>query len=224
MGDDSKMLNFFMNAPAAIAITHGPQHVFTFANPLYEKIFGRDLSQLLNRSIREVWPEIGNQGIYEIFDEVFNTGVPYTTWDFPATFLDHGVETKGYFDYTVHPIKDAAGRVTDIMVHAVDVTDRTLADLKVKRNEHRLQLLTSLTQSISDAVIATDHEFNIISWNEGAEKMYGWTSAEVIGKNAATLLPTTFKDEDQAWRTHSCVCLNIQYQKQGRSPGGHHRC
>jgi len=317
MTEEPMMLNFFMNAPAAIAITHGPQHVFTFANPLYQKIFGRDESQLLNSSIREVWPEFKDQGIYEIFDGVFRTGVSYSARDFPATFFDQGVEHKVYFDYTIHPTKDTTGSISDIMILAVDVTDRVLADQKVKRseqrlhdlsdampqlvwialsdmkiiyfnarvsafhpvekmsdgtwnwqsiihpedieatqdvwnralaegetyekehrilmrdgayrwhlsralpqrdaagnisqwygssvdihhqklNERRLQFLASLTQSIGDAVIATDHEFTIISWNEGAEHMYGWKSAEVVGKNAAALLPTTFRDGERA--------------------------
>ena len=321
MNDESKMLNFFMHAPAAIAIVQGPQHLFTFANPLCQKVFGRDIDQLLNRSIREVWPEIEDQGIYEIFDEVFNSGVGCTTRDFPVTFMDLGVEKTRYYDCTVHPIKDENDRVTHVMIQAVDVTDRTVAALKLKHseqrlhdlsdampqlvwiassdmaityfnerlsalhplergpdgswrwqtiihpedrqatmdswhraailgdnyekehrilmrdgtyrwhlsralpqrnsegninqwygtsidihnqklNEQRLELLASLTQSVNDAVVGTDHEFKIISWNEGAEGIYGWTSAEVIGRNVEEILPTTFREgERAAWET-----------------------
>lgn len=47
-----------------------------------------------------------------------------------------------------------------------------------------------LMENIRDAVISTDADLHILSWNKGAEEMYGWSEAEVIGKVITELLPT----------------------------------
>jgi PAS domain S-box-containing protein len=45
-------------------------------------------------------------------------------------------------------------------------------------------------ENIRDAVISTDPDLHILSWNKGAEEIYGWTEQEVIGKVITELLPT----------------------------------
>ena len=47
--------------------------------------------------------------------------------------------------------------------------------------EERVWHLASLVNGISDALISTDMQFNILEWNAAAENMYGWTEAEVTG-------------------------------------------
>ncbi len=51
----------------------------------------------------------------------------------------------------------------------------------------------SLIENVSDAIIATDLNFAITSWNAGAERLYGWAAEEVLGKNVITFLKTEFR-------------------------------
>ncbi len=51
-----------------------------------------------------------------------------------------------------------------------------------------------------DAVIMADAEFRIMMWNEAAEILYGWTAAEVMGRNGTELLRTEFPGEAKADR------------------------
>ena len=51
-----------------------------------------------------------------------------------------------------------------------------------KNAEERVQYQADLLQHVSDAIISTDLEFNIKSWNKAAEKIYGWKAGEVMGK------------------------------------------
>ena len=46
---------------------------------------------------------------------------------------------------------------------------------------------------MSDAIIATDLNFNITSWNNGAERLYGWTQEEVLGKRIEDLFETHYR-------------------------------
>ena len=76
-----------------------------------------------------------------------------------------------------------------------EITDQVLARMKMEEANRELQTSATLTQSIVDAVIGTDMNFNIISWNHGAEKMYGYTPEEVIGKSGREVLKTEFLSE-----------------------------
>lgn len=49
-----------------------------------------------------------------------------------------------------------------------------------------------LTSNITDAVISTDLEWRILSWSKGAEKVYGWTEEEAVGKIIYELLRTEY--------------------------------
>jgi len=57
-----------------------------------------------------------------------------------------------------------------------------LADSHLKEVEDTLNYKEAILENINDAVISTDLNFNIISWNKAAEKIYGWKKNEVIGK------------------------------------------
>ncbi len=73
----------------------------------------------------------------------------------------------------------------------IDITER-------KRAETQLQQQASWIGFISDAVIATDLNLVITNWNDAAEQIYGWTSAEALGQNIDALLKTEFLGITQA--------------------------
>ena len=55
-----------------------------------------------------------------------------------------------------------------------------------------------LLKNISDAVIITDLQFVIKSWNSAAEGLYGWTSEEAVGKRMGEIVPTRYQYADGA--------------------------
>ena len=59
---------------------------------------------------------------------------------------------------------------------------------KHKQLEDKLSYQASLLENVSDAIIATDMGYNIVFWNKTAEKQYGWTASEVIGRPLATFI------------------------------------
>jgi two-component system, cell cycle sensor histidine kinase and response regulator CckA len=71
-------------------------------------------------------------------------------------------------------------------VVAVDITDRTVAEEALRASEAKFR---SVTESASDAIIATDSRGRIISWNAGAGRMFGYDSAEALERSVHELLP-----------------------------------
>ena len=73
------------------------------------------------------------------------------------------------------PIFDSNGAVQGSIGIITDISDR-------KKQEKKLHYQADLLQNVSDAIISTDMEFRIRTWNKAAEKMYGWKAHDVIDK------------------------------------------
>jgi PAS domain S-box-containing protein len=69
-----------------------------------------------------------------------------------------------------------------------------------KEQERQLRYHASLQENVSDAVIVSDLEFHIQSWNKAAERIYGWKAEEVIGKKVEDTLQTQFETEEARQR------------------------
>lgn len=90
--------------------------------------------------------------------------------------------------YRVVPLSEDDGRIERILVVAMNVDD-------LKQAEAQLRYLANIQAQMRDAVIGTDLDYNIVSWNKAAEEMYGWTTDDVMGQSLARFVVTEFVDE-----------------------------
>ncbi|MCX6050152.1 MAG: PAS domain S-box protein [Chloroflexi bacterium] len=65
-----------------------------------------------------------------------------------------------------------------------------------KQRERQLRYYASLQENVSDAVIATDMESRIQSWNRAATAIYGWQAVEVMGKTVSEVLQTRYASDE----------------------------
>lgn len=89
---------------------------------------------------------------------------------------------------TVAPIHDQAGRIVGAAALHRDVTEQ-------RRALEIAQRMEAIVDSSEDAIIAITLEGIITSWNRSAEKLFGYSSAEIIGKSAETIGPQDRLDE-----------------------------
>ncbi len=94
-----------------------------------------------------------------------------------------GLET-GADDYIVRPISNR------------ELLARVQAMLRIKQAEEKIHYQADLLANVSDAVISTDLDFVIRTWNRAAESMYGWQESEVIGKRVGEVLRTEYPADD----------------------------
>ncbi|MBZ0294620.1 MAG: PAS domain-containing sensor histidine kinase [Anaerolineae bacterium] len=84
------------------------------------------------------------------------------------------------------------GDVPHTVTMFIDITEQ-------QKMEEQLQYQAMLLTNVSDAVISTDTNFNIRSWNPAAEAIYGWSAEEAIGKSVTGLVageyPGTTREE-----------------------------
>jgi two-component system, LuxR family, sensor kinase FixL len=97
---------------------------------------------------------------------------------------------------TASPIRDAAGAVIAALAVARDVTDRNLDIQKLKESEARLR---SVVDSAVDAVVMIDARGNLEAFNPGAERLFGYAAAEVIGKNVSLLMQSPQREEHDGY-------------------------
>lgn len=83
--------------------------------------------------------------------------------------------------YIIAPIL-VEGQSVGIIGSAIDVTD-------IKEAEIKAQQLADIVNSSSDAIISTDDKGRILTWNPGAEKIYGYTAAEITGRLISQVAP-----------------------------------
>jgi PAS domain S-box-containing protein len=90
---------------------------------------------------------------------------------------------KYWFDVKASPVEGGG-----LAVYFRNITDRKLAETELRH-------LASIIESSEDAVIGTDLQGTITSWNEAAEKLYGYTTAKAIGQPISILIPCDRGDE-----------------------------
>jgi PAS domain S-box-containing protein len=83
---------------------------------------------------------------------------------------------------TLSPIRGPSGTVTGVSTVARDITERKDAEVAAAQ-------LAAIVESSDDAIVGWSLAKVITSWNDGAERIYGYRADEVIGSDAALLVP-----------------------------------
>lgn len=87
------------------------------------------------------------------------------------------------------PVRDDTGLITHAVWTIIDITEQ----LRAQELESQLAAIVS---SSHDAILSTDLEMRILSWNHGAERLYGYSADEAIGRKVTMLLPSDRMTEE----------------------------
>ena len=96
------------------------------------------------------------------------------------------------------PLFDASGMLIGGVNMLVDISERREAEQRIRDSEARYRDIAAIVESSEDAVLSKDLNSIIKSWNQGAERLFGYTAEEAIGKPVTMLIPTERHDEEPA--------------------------
>ena len=169
----------FDQAPAFIALHEGPHHVYVFSNPLHDRIAGGRL--LIGKTLREAFPELEGQGIFERFDRVYQTGEADVRREMPATFArtPDGPPEAGYFDQVLCPWRGEEGDVRGVMSFAFEVTEAVRAKRRLEESERRFR------GTFDNAAVGVAHVDQAGRWtyvNDALCRMLGYTRKELLAR------------------------------------------
>lgn len=91
-------------------------------------------------------------------------------------------------EWNVTPILGKSRVATHCVWTCRDVTER-------RRAEESLRYLSSIVESSEDAIIGKNREGIVLAWNKGAERIYGYSAREMVGRPISVLLPPQRRDE-----------------------------
>ena len=90
--------------------------------------------------------------------------------------------------WTNKAVRDKHGKITEILCVGHDITKR-------KEMENELRLLAAIVQNSPDPTTVQSFSGNIISWNHGAEKVYGYSEKEALKMNISKIIPGHKREE-----------------------------
>lgn len=157
-------------------VTFDQNYKILSANRLIEQWSGKKAEDIIGKNCIEIFHEDGGICPHCVAKVTFQTGE-----------MNSIAQVKGtsYIELTSYPINDDSGAVVESVVIIRDITDR------VRNHEEILHLykdvsetkeyLESLIDDSADAIVTSDLNGIITSWNRGAEEIYGFTEQEAIG-------------------------------------------
>jgi PAS domain S-box-containing protein len=99
--------------------------------------------------------------------------------------------SRGIALVDIEAVKDSGGNIVGAVNCFQDITER-------KRGEEAALRLAAIIQSSDDAIVGKDLDGTITSWNDGAERIFGYLAEEVIGKPIMILIPPDRQKEEEA--------------------------
>ena len=156
----------------------------TDVNPFMVDLLGYSHAEMVGKTVGELSPFqdiVNNQAMLERLQK-----------DGYIRYEDLPLKTKDRRNIAVEFVSNIyqAGEKKVIQCNIRDITKR-------KQAEATSNLLRAIVESSYDAIYAKDLNNIITSWNQGAEKIFGYTASEVIGTSILRLIPAERQDEEQ---------------------------
>ncbi|MFP4099208.1 PAS domain S-box protein [Coleofasciculus sp.] len=183
-GERLRILESAVNASSngiLISDPHQPDNPIIFVNSGFERLIGYSVAEILGRNCRFLQGDDSSQAQLEEVRQAIATQK-----DCQVTLRNYRKDGSVFWnDLYISPVRDSQGKLTHFLGVQTDITKQILG---LKRLSQQAQLL----DLANDAIMVRDLEGRITYWNQGAQRLYGWSSQEAIGQNAHQLLHTIF--------------------------------
>jgi len=145
---NERYINNILQAPMAMCIFRGKNHVVEIANEEMLHLWGKQAEQVMNRSIFEGLPEAKNQGFEELLDKVYTSGEKLVANERPVTLPRNGKAETIYVNFVYDALKETDGNISGIIAIAVDVTQQVQARKDIEESEQRFQAAIEAVEGI----------------------------------------------------------------------------
>ena len=187
LAESAERLRAILDTAVEGIITIDHRGLIESVNPAAEKIFGYSAPELTGENVRVLMPMPHRAAHDGYLANYLRTG--------QARIIGIGREVSGRR-------KDGSRFPMDLSVSEVKLKDRTLftgfiRDISARKEaEKAMQHYAALVESSDDAIIGKTLEGYVTSWNRGAETVFGYTRAEMLGKHISILFPDDRKGEE----------------------------
>jgi PAS domain S-box-containing protein len=162
--------DLFLHAPINSCIWKGKNYVFEMTNDLFKQTFGKN--DIIGKPLLQVFPELAEQGIIELLDEVYATGQSYSGKEMPVKVNRNGdgEMLTIYVNSIYQPYKNSKGQIDGIFFFGTNVTEHVLARKKTQESEKKY---SDLIQNLPAAIYTSDAEGRVMLYNKAAANLWG---------------------------------------------------
>jgi PAS domain S-box-containing protein len=158
---------------------------FIRINEYLAQINNVPVAQHIGRTLGDVLPNLSDQ-LEPLYQQVLESGLPIINRKV------HGhspaqPDVERYWLVNYYPLRGHNGEIVGINSVVQDITER-------QETEEKLRQQAQIINQIHDSVIATDLEGYITIWNQGAERLIGYSATEAIGQHISLLYPGELRD------------------------------
>src|SRR3990167_847806 len=175
-----RLSSFLEAMPDALVIINQNGNI-VFVNAQTEVLFGYKRTELLGKQVEYLMPERFSQHHSNHRTKYFENPRVRPMGKGLELYAKHKNGHEFSVDISLSPIETEEGLVALATIR--DITDR-------KQVEEYTARLSAIVEFSDDAIISKDLHGNILSWNKGAERLYGFTEEEVLGRSIKFLFPT----------------------------------
>ena len=155
----------------------------TYLNAVAEALTGWTTGDAAGRPLAEVFVIIGETSRAPVDNPALRALASGTVVGLANhTLLIARDGTERPIDDSAAPIRDEAGRVTGAVLVFRDISDRKEAGVAQAR-------LAAIVSSSEDAIISKTLDGTLLTWNAGAESLFGYTAAEAVGQHITLIVP-----------------------------------
>src|SRR5580765_1752277 len=164
-------------------------------NGAAERLYGYTAHEMRGRSIRFLFPDDRLDELDGIL-ETIRTGRRVERLETvrrtkSGTLVDVSV--------TVSPVRADDGTIVGGATIARDITARRQVEHPLRASEQRWR---SIIESAVDGIVVIDGRGQIEAFNPGAERLFGYAEAEVVGRNVKMLMPLPYREEHDGYLSH----------------------
>src|SRR6267378_2780230 len=184
---DSARLAAFVDSSNDVIVSKTLDGIITSWNPAAERLFGWTAAEAIGRPITLIIPEERRAEEDTVLARV-RRGERVEHLETLRVTKDGRVVDVSL---TVSPVRDSAGRIVGASKIARDISDR-------RRFDETRARLAAIVESSEDVIVSKTLDGIITSWNPAAERMFGWTAAEAVGRPITLIIPEAQRAEEEA--------------------------
>jgi two-component system sensor histidine kinase VicK len=167
---EARLRSILKQATAGIMICMDSSLIVESVNDAMLSIISKS-AQIVGKPFFEALPELGSQGLFEVIEEVYRSGVTFIANEAKVALERDGSLVNGYFNFTYQAIMDEHGQSIGILIVATDVTAQVQSRLEKEHLDHQLMLAVS-SSGIGTWYIQPDTK--ALRYNENLAKIYGY--------------------------------------------------